>query len=64
MWQTCVVLTSEEKCCPRPNHFWSLFRSQKSCGDSSRRKEVISIEMDLKRCELMTASENDFDQIL
>ena len=66
MWQTCVVLTSEEKCCPKPNHFWSLFRSQgqKSCDGASKREEIIKAEIDPEVCELMAESENDFDQIL
>ncbi|CBY07254.1 unnamed protein product [Oikopleura dioica] len=64
MWQTCVVLTSEEKCCPKPNHFWSLFRSQGECSDSAEQEEVVSFEMDFEGCELMRASENDFDEIL
>ena len=42
----------------------SLFRSQGECSDSAEQEEVVSFEMDFEGCELMRASENDFDEIL
>ncbi|CAG5104517.1 Oidioi.mRNA.OKI2018_I69.chr1.g1295.t1.cds [Oikopleura dioica] len=65
MWQTCMVLTSEEKCCAPPTHFWSLFRSQgEICEDSSRIIEETSVDLDSEDCEFIQSPGNGLVGIL